>query len=206
MSRINKKKLKQQSYKKSKKKSRKTLIWTLILVGLMVASGFGIMLSSYSNGMEKKPYGDTMLKKGPQGWILEREAANYVFTYHPEELEGLEMPKGTANMLKTAKFVYITFDPETRHIQAIEEARFAMMDYLSHEFYPIAGIVKEDEQYNLPIIDCVNATTMIPVVKLVVGENTSITQEGDCVVATATPSELRPMAERIIYSILGVMQ
>ncbi len=207
MSRINRKKIKGQSHKKLIKKSRKTLIWTLLLVGLMIASGFGIMLSGYSDSAEKRPYNGEDFKRTPTGWGYEKEGIDYVFLHHPEDLEGLELPTTVSTLLGGAKFVYVTFDPESDDIQVLEEARFRFMNFLStNEQYAMPGVIIENNQYSLPIVDCNNATAMMPVIKISIGETTSVEQQGSCVIAKATAYELNPLIDRISYAMLGVLE
>ena len=70
----------------------------------------------------------------------------------------------------------------------------------------MSGTLNETEAYDLPIIDCENATSEIPVIKFIFGNETTINSEDDCIVAQAQSEiEFLAIADKIRYKLFGVM-
>ena len=70
----------------------------------------------------------------------------------------------------------------------------------------MAGILAPSDQYAHPIIDCINATAVLPVIKLVESNVTSITLDGDCVVVKADEYSTKAAKDRLLYALLGVIE
>ncbi len=217
MSRITKHKLNKSVARYEPKKSRmsKKMIWTLILGGLMVASVFGIMFSSYNSGNDKLKYGEYKFEKAvkrlPSGmtqeiWTVDIDGKKAEFSYFPGDLEEFELDPAIGDLLARSKVVYLTFDPSTKNVGKFELMRLEMAESLA-DFgkYPVPGIIEEHEQYSQPIVDCGNATEMVPVVSLVEGNETNARLEGGCIVLEANEYSTTALKDRVIYSMLGIM-
>ena len=209
MSKIKRHKVKAKMLYQTKKKKRisKELIWTLILAGLMIASVFGIMFSGYADGGEKEAYGDYEFIRTNQGWKLVFEDRQFVFQYHPSDIDELVIDPSISDKIRGASVLYITFDPTSKAVEALEVTRFGISMFLTDiQIYPQLGVTKEDENYNQPIVDCYNATNMVPVLKLVETNVTKVHVEGDCIIIEADKYDLQPMVDRLSYAILGVIE
>lgn len=217
MSRITKHKLKKSVARHEPKQSRmsKKMIWTLILGGLMVASVFGIMFSSYNSGNAKLKYGDYQfertVKRLPNGmtqeiWTVDIDGKKAEFSYFPGDLKEFELDPAIGDLLAQSNVVYLTFDPNTKNVGKFELMRFEMAESLTaFGKYPMQGIIQENDQYSQPIVDCGNATEVVPVVSLVEGNETNARLEGGCIVLEANEYSTTALKDRVLYSMLGIM-
>jgi hypothetical protein len=191
-----------------KKKMSKQMIWTIIIGGLMVASVFGIMFSSYNSGSEQEIYGDYTFKRTGSGWATEIAGQKVEFAYLPQDLEELTIDQGVVETLAASKVVYITFDPNSTNVQKLELMRFELGNAFMQLFdmYAMPGITQESELYNQPIVDCSNATAVLPVVSIVETNETTARVEGGCVLLETEEYAALALKDRILYGMLGIIE
>lgn len=208
MSRLKKHKIKKRMpYQKKRKKFPKEILWTLIIAGLMIASVFGIMFSGYATGGEKEPYNGYEFIKTNQGWKVTVQDKNFVFQYHPADLDTLNIDPEISKTLRGSKMIYLTFNPNSEEVEQMELARFQLGSFLTEiQVYPVMGITEENENYKQPLIDCYNATQMVPVIKLVGSNETGIYQEDGCIIVEAYEYDIPPMVDRLAYATLGIIE
>ncbi|MFC1723202.1 hypothetical protein ACFL0V_03610 [Nanoarchaeota archaeon] len=208
MARVRKRKPKEK-YRRVVKKKRisKQFVWTLILAGLMIASVFGIMFSGYADGGEKKHYGDFEFAQYKNGWKVEINDQVYAFNYHPSDVEELAIDKQGVEALRSAKVVYLTFDPNTKSVDVFELMRFQLGSFFDEiQIFPISGVIEEHEDYVQPIITCQNATDMVPVIELVEANMTATKWNDNCLVLEINKLDAGAMFERVAYAVLGVIE
>ncbi len=62
-------------------------------------------------------------------------------------------------------------------------------------------------EFNKPVITCKNATLYVPVIYFKKSNETSITLEGNCIIAEAFRGEdFTKIKDRLVYGALGVMK
>lgn len=194
--------------KKQKKNFlNKKNILGLLIAFVMVSSVLGAWQGSYV-AMDK--YKDHRFKS-KENIVLGKIDGEWIeFSYHPKELESINVSKEALEKIKNSKMIYITFNPNDKFIQSIELTRIEMMESFTSEFniYPAIAVTEESEVYSAyPVMGCENATSAIPVMYLQESEETNIESTGNCIYMNAFNSlEFRPLKDRIRYSIYGVME
>lgn len=218
MSRITKHKLKKSVSKHEPKKPlmSKKMLWTIIIGVLMVASVFGIMFSGYSSGREELKYGEyefeRVVRKLPSGilkesWAVDIDGKKAEFSYFPSDLEEFELDPAIGNVLAQSKVLYLTFNPNTKSVGKFELMRLELAESLSGlGKYPMPGITSQNEAYSQPIVDCANATQAMPVLSLVEANETSARMEGSCIILEANEYSTTALKDRVLYSMLGIME
>jgi len=209
MSRIKRHKISKAESGKAKKKDglSKSAIITLIIGGVMLLSTFGIMFSSYNSGTESVKYGDYMFKKTTAGWQTNINGKEVVFGYHPIDLEKLNISKEVTQRMLGAKVVYVTFNPNSKHVDKYELARYELGNSLAELFtvYAMPGITEANSTYKQPIVTCLNATSSIPVIDIVEGNETKASVEANCITLQADEYTIIALKDRLLYSMLGIM-
>lgn len=192
---------------KKRKKSliRKEVLWSGFIVILMVGSVFGIIFGGFNDSSESIEYKDYKLTASQKGWILKDEGKNYLFSFDPKSLENLKVSDDAINMLKTSPQIDFTSDPDSAYKQVIAQAEYDILSVLSSKNkYSEIGFVSESE-YDVPIFVC-SRESEIPLVYLKDGNETKIYTNGSCIIAQSSNSDnFFALRDRIIYSILGVM-
>ncbi len=191
-----------------KKRMSKQMIMTIIIGGLMILSVFGIMFSSFNSGSEQKEYGDYRFQRVQTGWTADIGGKRAEFTFHPSDLEDLNMSDEVIDRLKVSRVVYVTFDPESEGVGEFELARFGLSQALAGLFdiYVMPGVSTPHEDYDQPLVDCSNATAMVPVVSFVGSNRTAAYLEGDCVVLEADEYSAPVIKDRLLYGMLGIIE
>lgn len=194
-----------------KKRFSKEKLWTIILGVIMVSSAFGIMLSS-DTIQEKRDYKEHKFDKIIQGdqfaWRTKIDGNTYTFDYHPTDLEAVNFTAEINSALKSMKNAYVTFDPNAKHVDAFELARFSLGQKAMDEYglYLMNGITAPNSLYNQPIVDCANATQYVPVIKFALANDTAAYLDGNCIVIEANEYSIGAMKDRILYAILGIIE
>lgn len=179
----------------------------LIIAFVMISSLLGAWQGSYVALDKYKDY----RFKSKEYIVLGKINDNWVeFSYHPKELESLNVSAEAIQKIKDSKMIYLTFNPEDKFIQSIELIRIELMESFVNEFniYPVMAVTEASEIYSAyPVMGCENATNAIPVMYIQSSEETSITSTGNCIYMNAINTlEFEPLKDRIRYSIYGVME
>lgn len=199
-------KIKKRKNKKTKKEPRITKQgWmALIFGGLLLASIFGYTFGSSSGSGNK--YNGYKFSTDGNVWYVKIDGNRHMFYFHPLELSDINF---TSNNLNNKKYFYLTFkkSEEQEYIDPIDQLRLHIKEELSMEgIYISDGIVEENEDYNLPLIDCINATETTPVIKILQSkEESGIFSENNCyVIKGRSGQELVALTDKLLYKILGV--
>ncbi len=111
--------------------------------------------------------------------------------------------------LREATGLTFTFDPNAEQpaIQFLELARFDLAQALGNVY---GGVLEESDQYPLlPVVDCAQATTQLPVISFLIDENATGTvrfaAEGDCITVTSDPWGVLAAKDHLLLVLLGVM-
>ncbi len=191
--------------KKKDKGFNKKLIMPLFIVFIMVMSVFGFMWGSSRKKMEYNGFKFIQLENG--GFMLKIDNSKVIFNYYPSELEWLNTTKGIKDLFNTP-MVYVTYDPNSTHAETIAQIHFNIAQLLDEtKGIYVQNAFTSETEHDIPVITCKNATLSVPVVKIEKANTTEITLEDWCVVVKAKDKqEMFGAYERLLYSILGVME
>ncbi len=104
--------------------------------------------------------------------------------------------------------VYATSNPNSTYAESIAEVQFNLGRVLEE----VMGIYVQNAftsqtEHPLPVITCENASRVIPVITIEKSNTTQITAQGTCIIIEAkTKQDIIALYERLLYSILGVME
>jgi hypothetical protein len=193
--------------------SKKNLMGIFIVM-IMVLSGLGYMATRDSNGTGSNLDYNGFKFSNPDyyTWYASINGTTAKFTYHPKEIEHMQMSADAAAMLASTRMAYITFDPADRDIEQIELVRMQLEQDLSAYFkmYPITGVVNVTKQYaSFPKIGCYNATYMVPVIYLRHSDDINqsrITNTGPCImVEAASANDFPALKDRLLYGMFKII-
>ena len=183
------------------KKNIVGLFIAFIMVSSLLAMWEGGVIEKY-NGFKIKTDGNTLQAKINGEWIN--------FEYTPSALDEMDISPEAMLTLKNSNMVYFTFDPEDKLIKEIELTRMVLGESLENDFniYTPSGVTEQVDPYSaLPLIDCTNATSFIPVVYFKYLNETKITQEDNCIyVYSQSGFDFAALVERIKYGLYGVIE
>jgi hypothetical protein len=185
----------------------KQMLMTLVIGGLMILSIFGIIFSGYNSGREKARYNGYEFKQTSNGWSTKIGEKDIQFSYLPESLKEIEVGNSVTELISNSRVMYVTFNPNSKKVQALELMRFEFGNSLSNLFgtFVMNGVTEKNAKYSQPIVDCVNATAMMPVVKLVESNETKARVEENCAILEVDEYSAIALEERIIYEMLGIL-
>ena len=185
-----------------KEKKKHGWLFPMFIIFIMVFSVFEIMLSGSSDTTNYNGYKVKTLQDG-----FETKAGKTTITtmYHPKQLESINAPSVNA-LDMMGKQTALTFDPEQENQMYSDYARFELEKFLNNIQVPTASAVTKGGEYNLPIINCENATDNLIVVVFEQSNETKITKDGNCYTLTgASPQEIIMAEDRFKLTIAGVM-
>jgi hypothetical protein len=196
--------------RRQKKKSifNKKNLLGIFIVSIMVLSGVGYMWTDPQGGNALE-YNEYKFVSQNNKWVTNINNQYIGFSHHPSDIE--EIPVGSSvNLIKNTKMLYITFDPESLLVSDFELRRLELENDLSNHLtiYPVTGVTKEHSLYSsFPIVDCVNATPSVPVIKFVKGNETKIIQEGACITLKVTDGyDSSVLKDRLMFGIFGIIE
>ena len=175
----------------------------VILVSLMVASGFGVIIGSRTSQLR---YGDYKFIIKDNRYVTKINGNEMPFFFLPQETEYINLSNTVTNKLREAYFIMVTFDPEDEaNLQVIEVTRFDLSQYLGKVV--VNGVLAETEEYEeLPEITCANATLKTPVILFNKTDFPIIVEDENCIYLNARGREFLRLRDRILYSYYGVIE
>ncbi|MFC1741781.1 hypothetical protein ACFL3V_04570 [Nanoarchaeota archaeon] len=212
MSRVKRHSIKKKAEKPVPKKEpfmTKKMLWTFIIGGLMVASVFGIMFSSFNSGQEENTYGDYTFSRTKFGWATEIDGKQAEFDYLPQDVEELNVSAEVIQKLVDSRVLYITFDPNSKIVDKFELMRYRFSGALGDSFgkYVMPGVTNHTEAYaGQPLVDCGNATAATPVIHVTEGNETVVVLDGDCITIEAYEFAVGAVKDRLLYGMFGILE
>jgi hypothetical protein len=190
--------------RKKKENKKLNIIMAVFIAVLMVGSIAGYMWTGNNESLNYKEYNFKV--KGEQ-LTTEINNQNYYFYYHPTDLISLNVSEQAKQALINSELIYVTFDPYTEDIVYVEQARFDLTNEFLKTGKAMINGQSKDSEYDLPLIDCNNATEFIPVIYFRAGNKTEIYNEGNCIIAEASFEQaFIALKDRIMYTILGILE
>jgi len=128
-----------------------------------------------------------------------------VFFYNlPDEIN-FNLDTQLAGRIKDSRMMYLTFDPEEKDLNYIDLVRFSLTDDLAKfEIFLVSGVTKETKLYELPVIDCVNATEYTPVIKFENSNTTEIDLNENCIIMKGKGLDFIKFRDLLLYKLYGV--
>jgi len=197
---------------RQQKKNR--MIISGVIIFIMVGSTIGFFFGSNSSNNDELEYkgknGEkyTFVQSNGQIWIT-INGHTLGFYSHPLDAISLNISDEAKALLTNSQVFYITFDPNSRDIQYIEQARFDLeKDFFALKKYSSSGVSKNSSLYlNYPIITCANATVYTPVINFIDANNTDTRGyvNGSCIIFEGKRDDFLRFRDFIVYRLYGVI-
>ncbi len=179
---------------------------SLFIAFIMIVSVIGFALT-FTEPTQKLEYNEYTFIQTAQGWQTKINDLRVTFSNYPAQLEYITPGEGTAAALDT-RVLWFSYDPTDVNAPDVAAALFYMEDVLStvKDTY-VQRALLNNTGYVLPQVTCANATTTVPVLILQSSNETTVTHEAGCIVATAESAQaVYQVGDRLLYQALGVMQ
>ena len=180
-------------------------IVALFIIIVMVGSSAGFIFGR-DEGYSSK-YNGFKFKLINNVWLTKINGKEVRFHLHPTEVENLSVSNDSIKKLDSPS-IYFTFEAG-KNLQYIDMIRYEFITSLQEQLntYVASGVLNATEAYkDFPVIDCINATADMPVLKLIFSNETKAYSEGNCVIAEAqSEREMLAISDRIRYGLFGVI-
>jgi hypothetical protein len=171
----------------------------------MVGSVVGYMFGRSS--AESFKYNDyKFLRKGNK-FVLEIDKIEFDFHYFPSDVEDIDVDSEIFDKLADKIEIKSTYDNNSEWKQGIAVAQYDLEIYFQTAgAYLTKGLTAENE-FEMPIIICDDATSKIPVIYFKESDATKVFLEDNCIIAEAKSEfDFVRIKDRLIYGLLGVIK
>lgn len=199
--------------REEKRQKRNRTILGILIIVIMVGSTAGYFASDFSNNGEL----EYKSKDGKKYSFVQSNGRIYTsineqsigFYSHPLDALELNISEEASYLIKNSKVFYLTFDPEIRDVQYIEQARFDLeKDFVPLKKYFVVGVTKNITSYsNFEVITCENSTYYTPVISFVYanGTETKGYVKDSCIIFEGKREDFLRFRDYIVYSLYGVI-
>jgi hypothetical protein len=180
---------------------------SLFIAVIMIVSVIGFALS-FHQPPETLKYRGTTFVRTQQGLQATIDGMRLYFYNFPGYLEDIPVSEEAKAPLENARVLWFSYNPQDEHASEIADAMFYLEEALAavKDRYVQRGFINNTD-YALPEITCANSTAAVPVLIMQSGNETAITAENNCIIATATSrAAVYQIGDRILYQATGVMQ
>jgi len=187
---------------KKQDNKKKQIILAVFIVFLMSFSIMGII--SRDNSSQVVRYGEYVFEKGAaNNWKTKIDDTVYEFTFHPDDVEQINISQDIIGKLKNSLEIDVTSDFDDKFKDGIALAQFNMQNTLKSKIYVRQGFTTNVSVAH-PIILCNN--TVVPTIYFKAGDDIIVYQENNCIYAEGRSSrDFVEIADRLMYGILGII-
>ena len=191
----------------SRRERNKNVLISIIIAGIMISSILGFIYGrdTTENGFEYKINNKTYyFGKLYNKYYLDVNNDRIFFYNLPDQID-INLSSDIVQKIKNAQMFYITFDPEQEELGYIDLARFELSEeFYKNNIYIINAVTINSTIYNLPVIDCENATMFVPVIKLIVDKKTNLTVDNNCIIFRGKSLDFVKFRDLLVYKLYGV--
>jgi len=190
-----------------KKESTKKQVWlSLVIAFIMVSSILGYMFGRQEpNTVE---YNEVRFYQKNFLWATKIDNKEVVFHNFPSTVEYINVSDYVLSRMKSTLEVDSTYDQDNKFVEDIAVAQHDIENVFNDFFniYLRRGLTTENE-FNLPVITCEDATLLVPVLYFKLGNTTAIYMDNNCIIAEAkSGSDFLKIKDRIIYGLLEIIE
>lgn len=183
-------------------KRKRILSWIIVI--LMVLSVAGFYVGSTGDGQTQR-YNGIKFTSTQRGIFASIEGIRYGFTFFPSQVESIPVDPGVTELIR-GPYVVVTYDPASNYSQGMAAAQYYLAEVLASRGTYVQPAVTDDASYNLPLLSCANSTTTEPVLLLKESNETRITLQDSCIIASAeTLEDVFRIQDLLLFTALGVM-
>ena len=180
--------------------------FSIFVVLIMTASVLGFFIGGRDNEQTLEYNGWSFVRKGDV-WISFVNNNQLVFDYFPEQVLDIEVSNEIISRFNTLE-IDITNDVNVSNKEAIALSQYRIKENieLMTNTYIRQGLTAEND-FNLPIITCIGATEVVPVIYFKESNETKVYLEGNCVIIEAD-SEIGflKVKDRLLYGFFEIIK
>lgn len=192
-----------QPKEQAQKKRISTMMWVSIGIAvIMVTSIVGFLATNQPESTPNQfTYNNHTITGSPQQWQVDIDGATAAFQFLPSDVDDIPYPPNAQGLLRNALAFSMTSSPYDNLSLAIGNAEYALFTQMREQGKIVLYAFTQNNTFGKPIFTCENATAYQPVLLFEQGNETGITRQGDCIVATAENEyQMRRLGERILYT------
>lgn len=201
---------KRRSVKKERNKKRTVMIFGIFMIVLMVFSFASVMLYNPTQGNQME-YGDYEFRlegtaDGGSVLVTEMNGQAVEFQNLPLQVAHLEYDLAATQMLRDAQQVALTVRPDIAPQTAgfIDYARLQLGLAIGKTFN---AITHADSRYQLPVINCSQASLQMPVILFNYTNETAAVRTSDyCITINGADQDFMRLKDRIIFEYHGILE
>ncbi len=189
-------------------KIEKKTLMGLFIAFIMIFSVFGVLFYGFNQQTEERVQdykGQKFVYR--KDFVTEIDGEKAHFVIFPAELENIKLDDKSKQLLKEYAFT-VTYDPQSELASDMATAQYKLFEERLKPFKKyVQRALTDSQSTGLAEITCQNATSQNPVIMLEYGNETTITSEGDCIIAKGDSTMgIYEVSDRLVYQMLGVMQ
>jgi hypothetical protein len=187
---------------KPKKKNYAGVMVSLFIAFIMITSIAGYIFSDTS--VQQVKYNGIKFVQNVNGWNANIQGKQYFFSYEPNQLDRI-------NISESIKFgnlvmIDVTYDVNSTYAERIAESIYELDNILIQKGIFVRKGFTVNNSFNLPILNCEDATPAVPVILFTYGNDTLITNLGNCIILEAADmNSFLPITDKLAYRIIGVI-
>ncbi|MEK6967836.1 MAG: hypothetical protein AABX51_04350 [Nanoarchaeota archaeon] len=185
-------------------------IFTVFIGVIMVGSTIGFLVGPFGfgsgvSGTSIKVNGHK-LDVVPGGFETKVGKAIIAFTYSPSAANRTIIPSEAIDKIKGAGFIYMASDPNSSSAQDIALTQFQLSEMLNNEFNVKSQVAFTKPFRQFPVVTCLNASPLVPVMIFEDANQTNATYENNCLVLQAENSAAyNELRDRLVYGLFGIL-
>jgi len=192
---------------KQDKSDRKKKLMVGFIAFIMIFSVFGVVFFGFAAGGSSLKYNGFKFSRSGNVWATNIDGRQAIFSYYPADVELIEIKPEIIGMLRNKVEIDVTAGTNGTFIQSIALAHFQMKSTLGNFNIFLREGYTTENKFNLPVIRCENATSLIPVIYFKEGNSTRVYSNESCIIVEANNNEDFIRAkDRIVYGLLDIIR
>ena len=188
------------------KKSNGPMIFAIAIIALMSLSVIGFIDLRNQSSTSQSFNGIDFESADGTSWTMTIEDKEYSFAYHPLNVENINMSPEATAMLKTARAFFLVSDVNNNASEFIGKAEYDLKKLAEERGMFAEYAFTTNNTYGKMILSCANATADLPILYFSTGNETRTEYNDGCLrLQASTPYDFLRLSDRVMYTILGVM-
>ncbi len=195
---------------KKEKKKKAFIVFTLVI---FLVSSIGSVVVYYGNNDDQNSFTQeyngikyrfklTIDGQGNPYYTVSSKESEFIAFYTPQQIF-IDANPDVLNVLGSSPYFYLSIDPESENLNLLDYLRLDIRQNLPQSKFFLEGVSQETDLYNLPVINCNNATSA-PVIILKNTNTTNITSDGNCLNAEFQTQHAMQTRDLIVYTMQGI--
>jgi hypothetical protein len=191
--------------REAKRKRNIKIVFGVFIAFIMIFSIFELALYRQDDTTNAYNKFNIQIDSQNNRYVLKINKSTHYFYTWPALIEDIPVARGSIDLIKNGQIIIYSFNPDSPSLPLIEQARYELSQELAKD--QVFGVTHNVSAYEaMPVLTCKDAASATPVIFFNVSDNTSITQQGYCVIINANGTEFLRAKDRFLYTYLGVMQ